>query len=54
MSTLLDQIADVGRDGRRGGYSRHGFDRVEAELRIWFAEQARRRGLDVRTDRNGN
>jgi N-carbamoyl-L-amino-acid hydrolase len=51
---LLDQIADVGRDGRRGGYSRHGFDRVEAELRIWFAEQARRRGLDVRTDRNGN
>jgi N-carbamoyl-L-amino-acid hydrolase len=51
---LLAQIAGVGRDGRRGGYSRHGFDRVEGELRTWFAEQAARRDLDVRTDRNGN
>jgi N-carbamoyl-L-amino-acid hydrolase len=56
MSTvgLLGEIAGVGRDARRGGYSRHGFDRAEAELRTWFTEQARRRGLDVRPDRNGN
>jgi N-carbamoyl-L-amino-acid hydrolase len=56
MSTngLLGEIAGVGRDTRRGGYSRHGFTRTEAELRIWFTEQATRRGLDVRTDRNGN
>jgi N-carbamoyl-L-amino-acid hydrolase len=56
MSTtgLLGEIAGVGRDGGRGGYSRHGFDRVEGELRTWFTEQATRRGLDVRTDRNGN
>ncbi|MBW4716299.1 allantoate amidohydrolase [Saccharothrix obliqua] len=53
MTDLVD-IADVGRDPRRGGYSRHGFDRVELELREWFTEQARRRGLDVRPDRNGN
>jgi N-carbamoyl-L-amino-acid hydrolase len=51
---LLVEIAGVGADPRRGGYSRHGFDRVELELREWFTEQARRRDLDVRTDRNGN
>ncbi|GAA3461421.1 allantoate amidohydrolase [Saccharothrix longispora] len=53
MTDLAD-LADVGRDLRRGGYSRHGFDRVELELREWFTEEARRRGLDVRPDRNGN
>ncbi|MBB5955225.1 N-carbamoyl-L-amino-acid hydrolase [Saccharothrix tamanrassetensis] len=53
MTDLAD-IADVGRDARRGGYSRHGFDRVELELRAWFVEEATRRGLDVRPDRNGN
>lgn len=56
MSTvsLLSEIADVGRDQRRGGYSRHVFDAAEGELRAWFVEQAQRRGLDVETDRNGN
>lgn len=51
---LLAEIADVGRDTRRGGYSRHAFDRAELELRDWFIEQAARRSLDVTTDRNGN
>jgi beta-ureidopropionase / N-carbamoyl-L-amino-acid hydrolase len=54
MPDLLADIADVGRDPRRGGYSRHGFDRVDLELREWFAAEAARRDLDVRTDRNGN
>jgi beta-ureidopropionase / N-carbamoyl-L-amino-acid hydrolase len=54
MPDLLADIADVGRDPRRGGYSRHGFDRAELELREWFTAEAARRGLDVRTDRNGN
>jgi N-carbamoyl-L-amino-acid hydrolase len=54
VTGLLDEIADVGRDTRRGGYSRHGLDRADAELRTWFREQATRRGLDVDTDRNGN
>ena len=52
--SLLGDIAEVGRDPRRGGYSRHVFDAAEAELRTWFTEQAHRRGLDVETDRNGN
>ncbi|MFI9508079.1 allantoate amidohydrolase [Nocardia sp. NPDC052566] len=51
---LLGEIADVGRDTRRGGYSRHAYDYAELELRDWFTEQALRRGLDVATDRNGN
>ncbi|QUQ71009.1 allantoate amidohydrolase [Kutzneria sp. CA-103260] len=51
---LLAAIADVGADRTRGGYSRHGFDRVELELREWFVAEAVRRDLDVETDRNGN
>ncbi|GAA3544929.1 allantoate amidohydrolase [Amycolatopsis ultiminotia] len=51
---LLAAIADVGRDARRGGYSRHAFDRPERELRTWFVERAQRLRLDVETDRNGN
>ncbi|WP_436492023.1 allantoate amidohydrolase [Actinokineospora sp. HUAS TT18] len=51
--SLLDDIADVGVDRRRGGYSRHGFDSAELELRSWFIASAEARGLDVETDRNG-
>ncbi|MBA8825094.1 N-carbamoyl-L-amino-acid hydrolase [Saccharopolyspora lacisalsi] len=51
---LLAQIADVGVDGKRGGYSRHVFDRAEHELRDWFTEQARARGMEVNTDANAN
>jgi N-carbamoyl-L-amino-acid hydrolase len=51
---MLDQIADVGRDLKRGGYSRHGYDKPELELRHWFVEQAVKRGLNVETDQNGN
>ena len=51
---LLDEIAGVGRDPRRGGYSRHVFDDAERELREWFTESAQRLGLTVLPDRNGN
>ncbi|TDV52438.1 allantoate amidohydrolase [Actinophytocola oryzae] len=51
---LLSAIGTVGRDPRRGGFSRHGFDPVELELREWFVAEAERRGLAVRADRNGN
>lgn len=51
---LLAQIDDVGVDRGRGGYSRHVFDRAEHELRDWFTEQARARGLEVGTDGNAN
>lgn len=53
-TTLLGAIADVGADRVRGGYSRHGFDHADAELREWFSLEAATRGLDVHTDRNGN
>jgi N-carbamoyl-L-amino-acid hydrolase len=57
MSTateLLTAIKDVGTDSARGGYSRHGFDASELELREWFTAEAGKRGLDVEVDRNGN
>jgi N-carbamoyl-L-amino-acid hydrolase len=53
VSGLLRDIADVGRDSARGGYSRPVFSSAETELRSWFIEQAARRGLDVQTDQNG-
>ncbi len=53
-SSSLNEISDVGRDPKRGGYSRHAFDAAESELRTWFVERAGRLGLDVETDRNGN
>jgi len=54
VATLLRQIAPVGRDARRGGYSRHVFDPAERELREWFTERATQLGLGLETDRNGN
>ncbi|OUM44902.1 allantoate amidohydrolase [Arthrobacter sedimenti] len=53
VSGLLRDISGVGTDARRGGYSRPVFSSAETELRCWFTEQARRRGLDVSTDANG-
>lgn len=37
---LWSDLAGIGRDGRRGGYSRHGFDDADLQLREWFTEQA--------------
>ncbi|MEE2524129.1 allantoate amidohydrolase [Pseudarthrobacter sp. J75] len=53
VTSLLAEIADVGTDQWRGGYSRPVFSTAETDLRGWFVEQAGRRGLDVETDRNG-
>lgn len=50
---LLAELAEIGRDPERGGYSRPGFGEAELELRAWFIEQAARRGLEVELDRNG-
>lgn len=54
FESIWREIADVGRDSVRGGYSRHVFDDADLTLREWFTEAATRRGLDVETDRNGN
>jgi beta-ureidopropionase / N-carbamoyl-L-amino-acid hydrolase len=51
---LLAEIADVGRDPVRGGYSRHVFEPAELELRAWFTRRAAALGLAVEPDRNGN
>ena len=53
VAGLLADIEDVGRDPRRGGYSRFAYSTAELELREWFAAEAGARGLDVHTDRNG-
>lgn len=50
---LMAEIADVGRDRTRGGYSRPVYSTAEQDLREWFLDQAQRRGLDTETDRNG-
>ena len=52
VSGLLRDIADVGRDRSRGGYSRPVFSNAETDLRNWFSAEAGRRGLDVHTDHN--
>lgn len=54
FGSLWSDLAGVGRDRRRGGFSRHGFDNADLQLREWFEQQATRRGLQVETDRNGN
>ncbi len=52
--SMWSDLAGIGRDKLRGGYSRHGFDDADLQLREWFGEAAGHRGLDVETDRNGN
>jgi N-carbamoyl-L-amino-acid hydrolase len=54
FESLWGEIADIGRDVVRGGYSRHVFDDADLALREWFADAAGRRGLDLETARNGN
>lgn len=54
FNSAWSDLAAVGRDGRRGGYSRHVFDDADMQMREWFTAQAQRRGLDTELDRNGN
>ena len=56
MSTfagLWAELEDIGRAGH-GGYRRFTWTPAGQQCRAWFAAQARARGLDLRTDRNGN
>ncbi|WP_298862639.1 allantoate amidohydrolase [uncultured Microbacterium sp.] len=54
VNALLRDISAIGRDAKRGGFSRHVFDDSDMQLREWFTEHSRRLGLDVEHDRNGN
>ena len=47
-------IAPVGRSATSGGYFRQPYTSAEVELRAWFVEQCRGRGLEVRRDELGN
>ena len=50
---LWADLAPIGRsDG--GGYHRYTWAGADTDARAWFTEAATKRGLDVRTDRNGN
>ena len=51
---LQGQLAQIGRDPERGGYSRHLFTAAELELRAWFGDVARDLGLVVETDDAAN
>ncbi|MFT4230664.1 MAG: M20/M25/M40 family metallo-hydrolase, partial [Microbacterium sp.] len=53
-SALLAEIADIGRDPVRGGYSRHLFDDADLALRAWFVARAAALGLRVERDGNAN
>ncbi|MBX6768039.1 MAG: M20/M25/M40 family metallo-hydrolase, partial [Actinomadura rubrobrunea] len=47
-------LLPIGRDPDGGGYHRFAWTPPELECRAWFLDEARRRGLDVERDRNGN
>ncbi|MBG0828435.1 allantoate amidohydrolase [Planomonospora sp. ID67723] len=47
-------IEHLGRDDRTRGYLRDAWSPADLELRAWFRQEAARRGLAVREDRNGN
>jgi beta-ureidopropionase / N-carbamoyl-L-amino-acid hydrolase len=51
---MLEEIRDVGRNPGTGGYRRFVWNDADQQLREWFAGAAKRRGLDLHVDRNGN
>ncbi len=53
-SSMLADIAHVGRSPHSGGYRRFAWTPEDALLREWFAGEAARRSMDVLVDRAGN
>jgi N-carbamoyl-L-amino-acid hydrolase len=53
VTSLLNELSDIGTNPS-GGYNRLAWTHADASCREWFVSQARARGLDVETDRNGN
>ncbi|MEQ6897450.1 allantoate amidohydrolase [Microbacterium sp. KR10-403] len=54
VTDRLAEIADIGRDAERGGYSRHLLDATDASLRDWFRRSASALGLAVEEDGDAN
>jgi len=50
----LAALAGIGRDPTTGGYRRYGWTAAELACREWFRAEAAVRGLDCRSDGNGN
>ncbi|MDF5752676.1 allantoate amidohydrolase [Spongiactinospora sp. TRM90649] len=50
---MWSALTGVGTDPG-GGYTREAWSGADLELREWFRQEAERRGLDLRGDRNGN
>ncbi|WP_198679119.1 allantoate amidohydrolase [Thermomonospora amylolytica] len=48
------ELLPIGRDEATGGYRRFAWTPPELDCRAWFRDQARRRGLRLEADRNGN
>jgi beta-ureidopropionase / N-carbamoyl-L-amino-acid hydrolase len=54
FDAMWRELLPIGRDSTTGGYDRAPFASAERELAAWYAEQAARRGLEVRYDGQGN
>ncbi|RDH80569.1 allantoate amidohydrolase [Mycolicibacterium moriokaense] len=54
FDSLWESILDVGREPATGGYRRFAWSSADLTLRDWFTGEARRRGMSVEEDRNGN
>jgi beta-ureidopropionase / N-carbamoyl-L-amino-acid hydrolase len=54
VRALLAQLEPIGRSVESGGYRRSAWTPEDDACRLWFEEQARRRGLLAEPDRNGN
>lgn len=52
-ASMLASLSTLGRDPRRGGYSRPAFSRADQDMRAWFIAEAQALGLEIETDRNG-
>ncbi|SEJ23404.1 allantoate amidohydrolase [Demequina mangrovi] len=50
----LAELAPVGADPVRGGWSRHLLDDADRDMRAWFVRTAESLGLSVETDANAN
>ncbi len=51
---MWSDLAPVGRSAVSGGYFRQPYAAAEVELRVWFTEQCRARGLEIEADGLGN
>jgi len=54
FDAMWSDLEPVGRDPGTGGYRRFAWTSTDATLREWFTAEARRRSMDVVTDRAGN